>query len=354
MKQIFLLLPIFLTAFSVTPAEQKQPRPPKPDQFILGCNLPWLDGRMGWDIAFHEEWGYGFDQSRVDQIFADLQKMGFTAVRWWLFADCRAGLQFDANGKITGIQPEVFDHLDIILNELCPKYGLKLYLCTLSSLVNTDHSGIVTDAEIRRSYIEQAVKPLAGRYRDNPSLFGFDLMNEPEADMRGRHGNLTPKGTDEETIRTFLRECADAIHSLAPDMRVSVGSGWHTSENLQRGMYRNLGLDFYDFHTYNDTGHLPAVKSLRLDAPCIIGEFNVTLQKTLDEEKQADIVDRFLREALDKGYAGAFFWCYEDRSPDKREANQPSHSLLRADGKWKLCVERISEFSHSLAGTDGK
>ena len=319
-----------------------------PAKFILGCNLPWLDGRMGWDIAFHEEWGYGFDQARVEAIFADLQEMGFVAVRWWLFADCRAGLQFDADGKVTAVQPEVFDHLDIILNELCPKYGLKLYLCLLSSLVNTEHFGIITHPEKRRSYIEHAIKPLAKRYQNNASLFAIDLMNEPEADMRGRYGNWIPKGTDEATIRTFLRECADAIHIVAPNMRVSVGSGWHTSENLQRGMYHKLGLDFYDFHIYNDSGNLPPLERLGLDAPCIIGEFNVPLQKTLDEEKQAEAIDRFLREAVLKGYAGAFFWCYEDRSPEKRKPKQPSHSLLQVDGTKKRCVQKIRQFVREI------
>ncbi|MCZ6679484.1 MAG: cellulase family glycosylhydrolase [Candidatus Poribacteria bacterium] len=333
-----------LILFSGGQAAPPEPSP-KSEPFILGCNLPWLDGRMGWDIAYHEEWGYGFDQPRVEAIFADLQEIGFTSVRWWLFADCRAGLRFDAEGKVTGVQPEVFDHLDIILNELCPKYGLTLYLCLLSSLVNSDHFGIITDPAIRQSYIEHAVKPLAQRYRDNPSLFAIDLMNEPEADIRGRYGNWTPKGTDEATIRVFLRECADAIHSVAPDMRVSAGSGCHAFENLQRGMYSSLGLDFYDFHTYNDTGHLPPAERLRLDAPCLIGEFNVTLAQTSDEVKQAEVVDRFLRETFKNGYAGAFFWCYEDISPDKRQANQPSYSLLRPDGTWKLCVQRIRQFS---------
>ena len=343
-KRIVLTMLVSLILFSgVQVIPSKSVRRSEP--FVLGCNLPWLDGRMGWDIAFHEEWGYGFDQPRIEVIFADLQEIGFTAVRWWLFADCRAGLRFDADGKVTGIQSEVLSHLDIILNELCPKYGLTLYLCLLSSLINSDHFGIITHSSIRQSYIEHVVKPLVRRYHNNPSLYAIDLMNEPEADIRGRYGNWTPKGTDEKTIQTFLRECAEAIHSIAPDMRVSVGSGWHSFENLQRGLYSDLGLNFYDFHTYNDTGHLPVLERLRLDAPCLIGEFNVTLTQTSDEVKQAEVVDRFLREALEKGYAGAFFWCYEDTSPNKREANRPSHSLLRADGTWKLCVQRIQQFS---------
>jgi len=65
------------------------------DTFILGCNLPWLDGRMGWDVAYKPEWGCGFDEAKVDRYFADMHRMGAKVVRWWLLADMRGGVIFD-------------------------------------------------------------------------------------------------------------------------------------------------------------------------------------------------------------------------------------------------------------------
>jgi len=58
---------------------------------IVGCNLPWLEGKMGWDIAYHQKWGYGFDFTSAEDAFFDLNKMGVKVVRWWVFTDCRAG-----------------------------------------------------------------------------------------------------------------------------------------------------------------------------------------------------------------------------------------------------------------------
>jgi hypothetical protein len=118
-----------------------------------------------------------------------------------------------------------------------------------------------------------------------------------------------------------------------------VGSGWHSFENLQRGFYKSLGLSFYDFHTYNDSGFLPEYASLKLDAPCIIGEFNCTKKTAADENVQKEIFQKFLSNAWNKGYAGVFIWCYDY----PREG--VTHSLLRADGSWKPCVSVIKEFS---------
>ena len=97
--------------------------------FIVGANLPWLDGKMGWDLADHAEWGVGFDADSATAHFADMERMGVSVVRWWLFADCRAGIVFDASGAPTGIQPEVYERLDFVMDELCPAYGIKMYWC---------------------------------------------------------------------------------------------------------------------------------------------------------------------------------------------------------------------------------
>ena len=174
------------------------------DWFVLGCNLPWLDGRMGWDIAFKEDWGYGFDQAHVEKYFADMRRMGFSAVRWWLFADCRAGLSFDEKGCVLGIQEEVYYHLDIIMNEICPKYQIYMYWCLLSGLHQTDHFSIITDDAIRKSFILHALIPLVSRYKDNPYFFAVDIINEPEADLKGRWGNWT-KGCGRKNIASFSR-----------------------------------------------------------------------------------------------------------------------------------------------------
>lgn len=309
--------------------------PPKRSSFVVGCDLPWLDGHMGWDMADHAEWGVGFNAENTTAYFADMQRMGISVVRWWLFADCRAGIVFDASGQPTGIQPEVFDRLDFVMDELCPKYGIRMYWCLLSGLLDTPHSGIVTDPKKRRAYIDNVVMPLAERYGDHPSLFAFDLMNEPESDVAARSGNWKRVGTNWTTMREFLSECAAAIHAVAPEARVSAGSGWHGFENLQSGLYAGLGLDFYDAHIYTDDPAPPPVGSLALDLPCLIGEYNVTRETAADPKLQAELVAQFLAGAEAGGYMGALVWSYghaETASP---------YGLLQANGRWKPVAKVI-------------
>jgi hypothetical protein len=168
----------------------------EPTSFVTEANLPWLDGKMGWDLADHAEWGVGFDADSATAHFADMARMGVSVVRRWLFADCRAGIVFDASGAPTGIQPEVYEWLDFVMDELCPAYGIKMYWCLLSGLLDTSHLNIVTNAAIRRAYIENVLTPLAEGYGEHPSRFAFDLMNEPESDVAGRSGNYRRIGTD--------------------------------------------------------------------------------------------------------------------------------------------------------------
>lgn len=294
---------------------------------------------MGWDIAYKPEWGYGFDREKVEKYFADMRDMGIQVVRWWLFADCRAGIIFDQEGYPIGVQSEVFEHMDIVMDEICPKYQIKMYWCLISGLSKTDHFNIITDERVREAYIQNVLIPIARRYGDHPYLFAFDLMNEPESDVRGPSGNWSLRGTDWDTMRDFLKECADAIHRVSSKAKVSVGSGWHSWSNVAKGRYKGLGLDFYDFHIYTDSTYLLPVKSLKLDKPCLIGEYNVSEETARDEERQTGLVEGFLREAKEKGYMGVLIWSYD------YPGTKSPYGMLRPDGSWKrICwtVKRLS------------
>lgn len=327
---------------SLTSCSGEKPVVRDKEPFIIGCNLPWLDGKMGWDIAYHPKWGYGFDFETADKYFADMHKMGIQVVRWWIFTDCRAGIVFDEKGYPLRIQDEVLNHLDFVMNELCPKYEISMYWCLLSGLLNTNHFNLITDPKIRRAYIQKVITPLAERYRNHLSLFAFDLMNEPESDIAGSSGNWSPRGIDWTMMRAFLKECADAIHFVAPNTKISVGSGWHGFENVKRGLYKDLGLDFYDFHLYTDETSLPLVESLKLDKPCLIGEYNTKESTAADESKQTRLVKRFLQDARAKGYMGVLVWSYD------YPQTESAYGLLRRDGLWKAVGKVIQQFAHEV------
>jgi len=40
----------------------------EPSTFVTGANLPWLDGKMAWDIADHAEWGVDSDAGHAHPV----------------------------------------------------------------------------------------------------------------------------------------------------------------------------------------------------------------------------------------------------------------------------------------------
>ena len=73
--------------------------------YILGVNYPWLNyghdfGATAWG---HDGVSTDTSSKQVDSDFAYLKSQGVHVVRWFLFGDCRAAPEFDANGKVTRI-----------------------------------------------------------------------------------------------------------------------------------------------------------------------------------------------------------------------------------------------------------
>ncbi len=286
-------------------------------QAVRGINLAWLNGCYGHDFGHlpaHLGWGVSFSRNDLDDDFADMARMNLNVVRIWVFESLE-GLQFDRNGLVNGLDPDLTRNFDTAL-ELARKHGLHLYLCLandfLKSCRKVNAKDIVADEQARRAYLDKAVRPFVARYKGDSAVFAFDIMNEPEQDIAGPTGNWGRDGHTWTTMRLFIRENATLIHEVDAERLVSCGSGWHPSgENIKAGRYSGLGLDFYDLHEYRNDGQLPPVRELGVDLPVVVGEFNQNNQKEVeDDELQRRAVESFLRHARDGGYAGAIYWDY--------------------------------------------
>jgi len=74
--------------------------------FLLGANVPWLNGGFGADFGTVEEWNqHTYDANATRSMFRALRQQGANTVRWWLFADGRGAPEFNANsgGAVTGL-----------------------------------------------------------------------------------------------------------------------------------------------------------------------------------------------------------------------------------------------------------
>lgn len=308
-------------------------------QRVHGINLAWYNGAYGHDFGLsplHPQWGIAFSEQGLDECFADMQQMNLNVCRIWVFEDLE-GLQFDSSGYVKGIHPSLITNFNIAA-KLAEKRNLQLYLALSAGFRKSIREGgfrdIIADSVARRHYLENAVIPFIENFRGNPNIFAIDVMNEPEGEMKGPQGNRSEDGYSAEIMQEFIQSSAAAVKRADAKRLVSCGSGWHGPENIKAGFYRNLGLDFYDFHQYNNDGTLPPISSLKVDRPVLVGECNQDNDLPLiDDALQTKAIRGFLENAKREKYAGVVVWYYDHRN---NKSDQRFLSLLQGGGSKKL------------------
>jgi hypothetical protein len=314
--------------------------------FIHGANLAWLDGACGHDIGLqplYPEWGTAYNSTNMSNYLGDMKNMNLNVVRIWLMED-NEGLVFDSNGYVSGLQSIFLTNLDDLVLNIAPSKNIYLYLTLTGSLLNTPHFNIVTDTTARNAYLNNAVAPIIERYKGNNRIFAFDIMNECESDIAGSDGNWGNTGTTWEIMRSFIKDNTTLIHSIDSSRLVTSSSGWHSYNNLQKGYFYGLGLDFYDFHEYRDDGYLPDCSTLNADKPVILGEYGQS-SSIRNDTTQNTAASNFLINVRDKGYAGSLIWCYD--YPGSTDV----HCLLQTDGTWRPVCNTLKNFNPDTTPT---
>jgi hypothetical protein len=182
---------------------------------------------------------FDFERLEVERDFADLRSVldrwcSERAARVFVFANGAAAPSFAPNGEVIGLDENFFQDFDALLNAarqsnifLMPVL-LDFYWCdTLkieSGVQVGGRSEIIRDQNKRQTFLDRALGPLIERYRNEPRIIAWDLINEPEWAMQE-----VPKDFQVgdpvlvSQMQDFVRQCAEVIHSrsLHP---VTVGS----------------------------------------------------------------------------------------------------------------------------------
>jgi hypothetical protein len=311
--------------------------------FVVGMNVATFSGQPSRELGKNQlepNSEPAYNAKTVNLGLQDIAIAGCNIVRVRLF-DKLDGLTFDSNGLVTGIDPTFLKNMSDMLGK-AENNKLQVYVCLSgpwSSLTSVKNP--ITDPNARTAYFKKAVVPLVGNLRGRASVFAIDIIDEVEADVAGKDGNSTDKGATWDQARDFIKAAVDIIKSADPQRLVSSGSGLHGFQNVKAGKFSKLGLDFYDFHIYDDAGNLPATKELRVDRPVLVGSCGQNSKK-LDNDLQAKADIAFLTNAQKQGYAGALLTEY-GKDPDNVQ------SLLDKDGKHRPVYAQIQSFSAMLA-----
>jgi hypothetical protein len=301
-------------------------------EFVVGANLPWIEyGQDFGASAWRPEGGVARPdrRERLRRALGDLAGSGASLVRWWLLGDGRAGLREDGEGRIGGLDDRLLDDVDAGVLAL-REAGLVAQLVLVDFLwlgarrtVNgvrlggrRDH---VRDPSRRALLLERVFAPIAERYGREPTVAGWDLMNEPEWATLGV-GTLDPRrAVSRGEMRSFLAETAAVFRSRVTQP-LSVGLASARWLSLVDG----LDLDQAQVHWYESLDPVAVlarpVESFGIGRPLLLGEFPT---------RGASVPPHTILEmARASGYAGALAWSAlaGDRATDGRAC----HDALRA------------------------
>jgi hypothetical protein len=118
-------------------------------------------------------------------------------------------------------------------------------------------------------------KKLAERYKDNPWIGGYDIINEPNWNFSGTNKNGCDE-TKNEPLRALQMRITKAIREVDTNHLVIIeGNCWG---NNYKGMFplwdENMALSFHKYWSYNDMGTIQEIVNYRKEhnVPIWLGE----------------------------------------------------------------------------------
>jgi hypothetical protein len=339
-----------------------------------GCNYPWsTDGATvyyGMDFGANV-WGshLGVSTRRHDiaRDFLEMAGLGFTVVRWFVFADGRSGIEYDARGLPAGPDSHLFTDIDVAL-EIAASVDIQLVLVVLDhrwmfegvpDMIADPTSGVLLEATLpdgrahilhtqagREALLRTVVEPVVRRYGFageradlGSAILAFEFMNEPDFIVEEWERDLSrhvARPLRFEILADLVTECSAVVHRHTRAFSTMAAARLH---NLWAWNDESFGLDFVQVHTYPDTRHTSRdadvfgvpVASLGMSKPVVLGEFpgNAMAQHPLGTSPPATTLDDYLEFAVKAGYAGAWPWSYSGTDGYGRIPATPLQAFAR-------------------------
>ena len=225
--------------------------------------------------------------------------------------------------------------------------------------INTERAMLFYTNETARSLYREHLEKIATRrnsvtgalYRDDPTIFGYELMNEPQA--------ITLRWAER---RAWIAEMSAYLKSLDPDHLIAPGDWGYRSAAERREWLADHSLphiDYCDVHNYPRNDHdsfvdspeaLPEFIGNRVAAgyslgkPLVFGEFGMGVEG-YNGFTQADWYRAYLENNAREGTGGAMFWIL---TPDPKRGYGVSYTTPR-DSQVFAEINRASGIFASLA-----
>lgn len=199
---------------------------------------------------------------------------------------------------------------------------------------------------------------IAQRYRDEPTIIAWSLINEAETSERDENGD--------SVLVDFARDVSDIVRRAAPRHLVTLG----TQGNGARGasgadfaaVYELEGMDFTEVHDWaywgsdlealpgsEPDGGLPTVEECQdltaqiacafviaedLGKPIVVGEAGMRARDTVTRQRRAELFVAKLNAAFAAGASGYLIWQLNEANTDgygvRIDSRDPLFAVLRA------------------------
>jgi len=228
--------------------------------------------------------------------------------------------------------------------------------------INTERAMLFyTNDETRRLYREHIEKLATRRnsvtgvlYRDDPNIFGWELINEGQAVTGHWHER-----------RAWIAEMTAYLKSLDPNHVVTPGTwGYRTAAERREWLidHQLPNVDYCDVHNYprpdadsfvdspaamQDFVDNRAAAAFSLKKPLVFGEFGMGVEG-YNGFSQTEWFRAFFESNVRAGAAGAMFWIL---TPDPHRGYGVTYTSARDQGLLQE-VSRAARMFESLAGAD--
>jgi hypothetical protein len=173
------------------------------------------------------------------------------------------------------------------------------------------YTKIIQSPEHVKSFTDNVIVPLARYFCGKEHIIMLDVYAEPEGDTLGEYGNRHQLyGVTLEQMQHYIKSVVSALKEHAPDIPVTVCSGWQWYNTLRAGLYNDLGLDYIGVDIYIDSGEVEPVDTLRCTKPVWLAEFGAETKYNWDDDFLTKNACAFYKSAIRNNYFGAFFWMY--------------------------------------------
>jgi len=342
--------------------------------FLHGCNYPWsTDGThvyYGMDFGANV-WGSHVGVStRRPQIAADFTQMaslGFTAVRWFVFADGRSGIEYDDRGLPAGPDSHLFTDLDAALG-IARDVDIRLVLVLLDhrwmfegvpDVIADPLTGALLEARLpdgraqvldtpggREALMQNVIEPLVRRYGFageradlGAQILACEFMNEPDFIVEEWERDLSThvaRPLRFESLAELVSRTSELVHAHTRALTTMSAARLH---NLWAWDDLALGVDFVQVHSYPDVNFperdadvfgMPAT-SLGVRKPVVLGEFpgNGPEHHPPRAAPPPTTLEEYLEFALAAGYAGAWPWSFSGTDAYGRFPEAPLREFAR-------------------------